>query len=98
MPIMSLTKSFWTETSVAVTAVAAAALAYWAEVKYLPSIFVIVAALMVTGLFAEIEDQLLVDSDVSDGSSRLNYKLYLVRIGRASLLLLMGVVAIALML
>lgn len=91
-------KSFWTEISVSVIAAAGAAIAYRADIEYLPSLLVIVSALMVTGIFAEIEDHLIVEAEAPDTPDNNKYLLSFVRIIRSTLLLVMGIAAIALVL
>jgi hypothetical protein len=88
-----MSKSFWTRISVLVLAATGAMLAYRADIKFVPSVLILVSALMVTRIFAEIEDRLLADASKKD-----SYLLNIVRIARPSLLLLMGVGAIALLL
>lgn len=94
----AMPRSFWTEIAVSVMAVVGAAVAYWADIDYLPSILIIVAALMVTGIFAEIEDKLIQLVEGSDAQTKKRYLLVLMRVVRALLLLVMAIATVALIL
>jgi len=88
---------FWIEILASALAATGAILTYRADLKFLPSILVIVSAYMLTGIFADIEDHLLAKAEAADTPSKINYLLSFVRVVRSSVLLLMGIAAIALL-
>jgi hypothetical protein len=91
-------KSFWTEIAVSVVAVSGAAIAFYLNVEYLPSILLIVAALMVTGIFAEIEDHLIAAIEHPETPAIKKYLLILTRVARTVLLLFIAITAVVLIL
>jgi len=72
----------------------AAGVSYWAGVRYLPSVFVVVAGFLIMGMFAELEDELLKKRDISSIGSH-DLRLITLHVVRTVVLLSVGVLVFA---
>ena len=80
---------------VVVTAIAAW-ISYRAGIEYLPSLFLIVAGILMSGVFAELEDEALKKFDEHSAGSH-DWHLLLLRFFRAVVLLSIGVLIFAML-
>ena len=85
---------FRRETHGVVATTIAAGLSYRAEIDYLPSVFLIVAGILMSGIFAELEDEVLKNVDDHSMGSH-DWHLMLLRFVRAVVLLSIGVLIFA---
>ncbi|MGI9204440.1 MAG: hypothetical protein ACR2Q3_10545 [Woeseiaceae bacterium] len=69
---------------------AGAGISYWAGINYLPSIFIIAAGILIMGMFAEIEDALLIKLNLS-GIGSNDVRLIALHVVRTVVLLAVGV-------
>lgn len=68
-----------------------------AEIRYVPSILVFVTAMITTGVFATLEDHFIRRLDELGEVRSIIFMLYLIRIGRTVLLLLLGLLMFGLL-
>lgn len=78
-----------------VAAAIAAGVTYQADIKYLPSIFLIVAGILMLGVFADLEDNVLNRKFDEQGIESHNWHVVLVRFVRTIVLLAIGVLIFA---
>ncbi len=86
-----MTKNLWIYAGVAVVLIVGSGLTYSAGVSYLPSILMFIAALAVLGISMTYEDALLAKYDTPHDDDSHPPQLIFLRAGRATVLLVMGI-------
>lgn len=81
-----MTRNLWIASAAAVAMIIAAGLAYMAEIRYLPSILIFIAAIVVVGVSMMEEDVLIQKYDTPHDEDRHPPALILFRFGRGIIL------------
>ena len=93
-----MTTSHWLTASAIIIALVGSVMSYLADINYVPSVLMIIAAILVLGVGMNMEDHLLARYDTPHDDDTHPPQLIMLRAARAIILIIMGIAIFAMML